>query len=479
MKMLKQFILVSFFLLATLCQAQNNEEIVDSATAPIVHENKSLDSSGNFKKNAKLVYVFEINEMIAPPIWRKFKKAHQDAANKGVNVFIIQMNTYGGLVDMADSIRTRLLHSPFTTASFITNNAASAGALISLACDSIYMKAGSTIGAATVVGGGGEKQPEKMQSYFRKKMKETAQTKGRNPDIAVAMVDEDFDLDSLAPAGKLLTLTSTEAVEHDICDAKVENIQQVIDHMRVPEGYTLLHQELTWVDQVIGFLINPIVSGILIMAMLGGLYFEFQSPGVGFPLGVAIVAAVLYFAPHYLEGLANHWEILLFIAGLVLIGLEVFVIPGFGVAGISGIVLCFIALVVALVPNVNFDFSPVSADQMLTSIFVVILSVIGSTVGSIALGARFIKSHMFQRLVLQQTGEGRGTIELTNEKKENLVGKTGVSHSILRPGGKVEIDGTIYDALAVVSYIDIGEPIRVVSLSGAQVIVEKLDPAKE
>ena len=303
----------------------------------------SEDTTGTVK-----VYTFDIKEMIAPPVWRTTKLAMENASKLKADLILIHMNTYGGTLDDADSIRTKILNSKIPVYVFIDKNAASAGALISIACDSIYMAPGASIGAATVVDQSGKPLPDKYQSYMRSMMRATAEAKGRDALIAQAMVDPRLNVPGISDSGQVLTFTTSEAIQHNFCEGKAENLEDVLKIAGV-ENHTFINHEISALDKIIGWLINPFVSGILIMIIIGGIYFELQTPGIGFPLGAAALAALLYFAPLYLEGLANHWEILLFVVGIVLVLIEIFAIPGFGVTGVSGIILIISGLTLSMV----------------------------------------------------------------------------------------------------------------------------------
>ena len=302
------------------------------------------------------VYYYKIDDNISKPALRLTEKAVKEAEAGKFDYLMLELNTFGGELDAADKIRTLLLNTTVPTLVFINNNAASAGALISIACDSIYMMPGASIGAASVVNESGEIMPDKYQSYMRSLMRTTAEHNGRNPNIAQAMVDPDVVVPGVSEKGKVLTLTSEEAAKNGFCESVVNNREEALSYVsETPAEIT--EQELSVIDKIINFLVNPVVSGILIMCIVGGLYFELQAPGIGLPSVIAITAALLFFAPHYLEGLAAHWEILIFLAGLVLLMLEFFVVPGFGVTGISGIVLILASLVLTLVFNVGFKFN--------------------------------------------------------------------------------------------------------------------------
>jgi len=437
-----------------------------------------------------IIYQLDIKQNITPATRRQVKQAFEAADTLKARAFIINMNTYGGTVVDADSIRTMILQSKIPVYVFIDNNAASAGALISIACDGIYMRPGSSIGAATVVNQTGEAMPDKYQSYMRSTMRATAEAHGkdtlitaqndtviswfRDPKIAEAMVDESIYVEGISDTGKVLTFTALEAIENGYCEGTAENIDEVIQKLGFKE-YEVVKYELTWIEKIIGFLVNPVVSGLLIMAIIGGIYFEMQSPGIGFPLGIAILAAVLYFAPLYLEGLAANWEIVLFIVGVILVAVEIFAIPGFGVAGISGIILIFGALVLSLVDNVNFDFEGVQLRGFGIAVTTVVLGIFGGFLLALYLGKKVFtaESGMFRNFALntvQHREEGFVSVETS---MLTLKGKAGVAQTVLRPGGKVNIDNEIYDAVAETGFIDRGAKVVVTRVEATQIYVER------
>lgn len=439
----------------------------------------------------KLVYKLNIKQEITKATWRQTQQAFEAADSLGADVFLIHMNTYGGTVLDADSIRTKILQSPIPVYVFIDNNAASAGALISIACDSIYMRSGGSIGAATVVNQTGAALPDKYQSYMRSTMRATAEAHGkdtiitgndtiykwrRDPRIAEAMVDPSVFIEGIIDTGKVLTFTPTEAIENGYCEGIAENIPEVLKKVGIEE-YKIVEYVPTWIERIIGFLVHPVISGLLIMAIIGGIYFEMQSPGIGFPLGVAILAAVAYFAPLYLEGLAEHWEILVFIIGIILVAVEIFVIPGFGVAGISGIALMFISLVLSLINNVNFDFEGVEAGSVGVAVTTVVIGVFGGFIISLYLGNRLFSANtgVFRNMSLksvQNVNEGFVCIETGMFA---LKGKTGVSKTVLRPGGKIFVEGEVFDAVANSGFIDKDVNIVVTKVEATQLYVDKAD----
>jgi len=438
----------------------------------------SLEAAVNDSATVK-VYTFDIKEMIAPPVWRTTKQAIEQAEEKKADLILIHMNTYGGMLDAADSIRTKILNSKIPVYVFIDKNAASAGALISIACDSIYMAPGASIGAATVVNQQGEQMPDKYQSYMRSMMRSTAEVNGRDPDIAQAMVDPRIYIPGVSDSNQVLTFTVSEAVKYGFCEGEANDIPGVLNDAGI-NNYKIIKHRITATDKIIGWLIHPIISGILIIIIIGGIYFELQTPGIGFPSAAAVIAALLYFAPLYLEGLASHWEILIFIAGLILIAIEIFAIPGFGVTGVIGILLMVTGLTLSMVGTVgpgsfDYDFS-----SLAKAFFIVIIAFVIAIFGSIFLTKQLFNTEfaLGGRLALSKTQKPEEGYTSANIQYKSMVGKEGTAKTILRPAGKVEVEGDIFDATALSGYIDKGEKIVVVNYQTSQLIPMKSNRIK-
>ncbi|MDE5423353.1 nodulation protein NfeD [Ancylomarina sp. DW003] len=444
--------------------------------------NDSLDTS-KIK-----VYKFDIKQDIGPPVWRQTKDAFEEAEEWNADIFLIHMNTYGGMVVHADSIRTAILNSEKPVYVYIDNNAASAGALISIACDGIYMRTGANIGAATVVNQTGEAMPDKYQSYMRSTMRATAESHGkdtliqngdtivkwkRDPLIAEAMVDPRTYIENVIDTGKVLTFTPNEAIKNGYCEGIANSVEEVLKELKV-EDYVIKKYEPSGIEKLIDFMLNPMLQGLLIMILIGGIYFELQSPGIGFPLIASIIAAVLYFSPLYLDGLAANWEIILFIVGVALLGVEIFVIPGFGVAGVSGIVFIISGLSLSLIDNVNFDFEPRHVKALLGAILLVTFSMLASVIISINLSKRlFAGSGFLGRLALKAEGKIEEGYIGVDMSPKSLVGQKGFCGTDLRPSGKVIIDDEIYDAKSEDGFINKGTQVLVLRYETGQVYVMK------
>lgn len=443
--------------------------------------------SASVHPDKAIIYKIDIKKEINNTTRLYLSNGLAEARSIGADAVLIDLNTYGGLLDAADSMRTAILYSPIPVYVFIDNNAASAGALISIAAKKIFMRKGANIGAATVVNQTGEAMPDKYQSYMRSLIRSTAEAQGkdtlihqgdtlirwkRDPKIAEAMVDERIAIPHVVDSGKVLTFTAEEALKWGYCDGIAESPEEVLSQHLGYKDYELKNYTPSWFDDVKGFLMNPVVQSLLILVIIGGIYFEMQTPGMGFPSAAALVAAILYFAPLYLDGLAENWEIIIFVAGLILMGLEIFVIPGFGVAGITGIVFLFGGLILALLNNTDFNFEAVSGEDTARASFTVLLGLVLSFVCIIWLSYRIGSKGLFRRVALEADLEQA----VSSPSHSELVGREGIAATVLRPSGKVEIDGEMYDGVSECGFIEKGSRLKIVRFENAQVYVEAMAP---
>ena len=438
------------------------------------------------------IYKITINKEIGTTTWQYIKHGLKESLDKKSDAIIIELNTYGGSVDSADSIRTAILNHPVPVYAYINNNAASAGALIAIACDSIYMRKGANIGAATVVNGSGEILPDKYQSYMRSMIRSTAESHGkklqitengdtiekwiRDPLIAEAMVDPKTSLSYIGDdSTRVVTFTAQEAVKYNFCEAIVESDKEIIStYLKQPEYKIAQYKPSEWID-IFGFLTNPGFQAILIMIMIGGIYFELQSPGIGFPTAASIIAAILYFAPLYMSGTAADWEIILFIAGLSALVLEIFVIPGFGIAGISGIVLILASLMLAGIDNSLFSFEGTDSGDIYTSLATVCFGIILGIALMIYISHKIGSKNSFMKytaLQLEQKTED-GYIGVPADLKEHI-GKKAKTATVLRPAGKILIDDKMYDAVSIGIFIEQDKDVIVFKVENAQLYVKAI-----
>ena len=431
---------------------------------------------------ATKVVILPLEDEIDARAWQHTRRACEKAVEDQAELFVIRMNTYGGVLDAADSIRTSLMHLPVPTVAYINHNAASAGALIALACDSVFMTPGSSIGAATVVDGQGQPMPDKYQAYMSSIMRSTAERHGkwladgdtiltwrRDPNIAASMVNPD----------SVTAFTSSEAVAAGFSDGTVSSLDEMFERLGV-EDPDIETFEPTLTDDIIGFLSNAGVRALLVMLIIGGIYMEMHTPGLGFAAAVSLVAACLYFLPMLISGTLPAWIVITLVIGVVLIALELFVIPGFGICGIAGIIAVVVALGAAITPVVGSD------DNVTLAIISKPLITVGiGLVAAVALvawltsrhGPKFFRRHS-ELLLTQDIKKGYIGVDMGPAK---LVGHKATAMTDMRPAGKILFEGEVYDAVSTGAFIDAGSHLKILRYENAQLYVEptRLEPETE
>ena len=417
-----------------------------------------------------VIYRIRLDQDIDKSSQRLVTLGLQKAAEASADYVLLDLDTYGGAVDAADSIRSAILRYEGPVVAFINMQAASAGALISIACDSIYMKTGSSIGAATVVDQSGKVMPDKYQSFMRGMMRSTAQATGRDPKIAESMTD----------TANVLTLTPSEAMQVGCCEGIAESCEEVAVILAGENGFIVrdMENDMTWLDKLIQFLLHPLLQSIFMMMIIGGIFVEIRTPGIGLPLLTAVAGALLYFAPAYLGHLAEYWEIMLFILGLLLIALEIFVIPGFGVAGVSGIVLVVVSLALAMVDNVElwrWD-GTLNLWPVVRPAGLVVLSAVAAVLGGILLVRRLYATRSLDHIALRQEMRASEGFTGVVSGLESLVGEKVVVFTDMKPSGKAKTSGGhVYEAvLKYGGFASKGEVLRVTGAEQGRIYCEKL-----
>lgn len=429
------------------------------------------------------IYTFKINQQIDNSAYKLLKDALQSAKVSNADYCILELNTYGGAVDFADSIRTTILNSEIPIICFINSQAVSAGALISIACDSIYMKSGGTFGAATVVDQSGKVLPDKYQSFMRAMMRATAESHGkkivikgndtiylwkRDPNIAQSMVSKD----------SVLSFTLSEAIKNSYCEGEANSVKEVAEKIVALQDadYKIIEHKISTLNKIIYFLLNPYLQGILLMLIIGGIYFEMQSPGIGFALAITIISAILYFAPLYLEGLAQNWELIIFLIGVGLIFAEIFVIPGFGIAGISGIILVIVGLAFAMVDNSTLkEIDGINLKPIIRPFAMVLVSTTAALFLSIYLASKLYPTKAFSYVALKTklSSGSEGFVGVEKIDIESLVGKTVVVATDMKPQGSIDVDGKRYQAQMMYGYAQKGEKVIIIKSEGGRLYCKK------
>ncbi|MFB3057289.1 MAG: nodulation protein NfeD [Ignavibacteriaceae bacterium] len=416
----------------------------------------------------KKVYVAFIEDEIDLGLAPYIRRVVSEAEKENAEAIIFKINTFGGRVDAATQIKDAILSTNILTIAFINNRAISAGSLIALSCDKIVMVEGSSIGATTVVDQAGKKQSEKYQSYMRSEMRATAERNGRRKDIAEGMVDERVVIEGLVDSTQLITLTSEEAYNYGIADTLVNDIDELLSAFNLKTANRIEINQ-NWAEAVVRFLNNHIITSILRMIGFFGLLAEIKSPGWGVPGTAGLIALTLFFGTSYILQLASVIEILMFIIGVALILLEIFIIPGFGIAGIGGIILVFASLFLSLVGGDPFlDFELVSRAIIQLSISLVLALVL------IFVLAKYLpKTSIFNKFVLSVSEKSGGSFSYHSIAK-NLIGAEGIALTTLRPAGTAKINGKRVDVVTESEYVEKGKKIKVLAVDGIKVLVKEI-----
>ncbi|MGQ0522080.1 MAG: NfeD family protein [Betaproteobacteria bacterium] len=424
------------------------------------------------QEQPRLVYVAAIEGIIDLGLAPYVQRVLDEAAATGASAVVLEVNTFGGRVDAAVQIRDALLGAKVPTIAYVNRRAISAGALISLAAQHLVMAEGATSGAATpvqVAGADGGAQPvsEKTVSYVRKEFRATAESRKRPPLIAEAMVDPDIAIRGVIEKGKLLTLTTDEALKHKVAEFRAESIEAALERVGI-KGAELRRVSLNWAEQVVRFLTHPILSSLLVTIGMLGIIIELRSPGFGVAGAIGMGSLAAFFWGHWLVQLAGWGELLLALSGVALLLLEFLVIPGFGFAGILGIVALLAALVMSVLGSgATPEFFMLAAGRMLFSLLVALIA-------SFFL-LRFMRRTPFGRLLILDTELGAGhEYGSAPEADMRWLGKRGYTTSPLRPAGIADIGGTRVDVVSEGELIVPDTPVEVIRVDGNRIVVRQV-----
>ncbi len=376
--------------------------------------------------NNQKVYVVPIQNTIDLGIPAFVNRAVNAAENNDATLLVFEINTFGGRVDAATQIKDAIASTDIQTIAFINKRAISAGSLISLSCDKIYMTPGATIGATSVVDMSGEKQSEKAQSYMREEMGATAESSGKNVTIARGMVDEELSFEYLVvegdsvkvddiegrKEGKLITLTTELALKYKIADGESESIEDIISDLNI-ENYDIIALDENWSEDLVRFLTDPVVSSLLTTFGTIGIISELYSAGWGIGGTIGIVCLTLALGAGYLTKLASATDLLIIFSGLALLLIEFLAIPGFGIFGIAGLVILFYGLYLLLIPEV-----PVSDEIYREALDGFSWAIVGGIIVLIMLIRLISKSKVFQRLITKDSN--KTTLKKNYDKRSKV-----------------------------------------------------------
>lgn len=438
----------------------------------------------------KKVYILPIREDIMPPLVYLVRRGVKEAMDARADLLLLDMDTNGGRVSVTEEIIGILNNFKGQTATFVNKKAFSAGAFISVATQKIFMAPQSVIGAAApimlVPGGGVQDMPETMQAKMNAALcalaRTSAEKNGYNTAVVEKMIDKNKELkidgEVLKEKGELLALTNTEAEKEYgeppkplLSSGTVESVEALLDKLgyadaaRVDIKPTGVERLATWINMI---------SPLLLIIGIAGIYIEFKTPGFGLPGIVGIVAFAIYFFGGYIAGLSGLEWIAVFLVGLALVALELFVFPGTMALGLAGAALMLIALVMAMVdmyPGMPALPTFKMLQLPLRDLFV---AFVGGVLAVFVLSRFLPKTAIYGKLV-SNTASGVSTVAKLEQKQSARVGQMGVAISSLRPGGKAQFGDEVLDVISQGEMIDRGRRVKIIGHSGTEAVVEVSD----
>ena len=438
-------------------------------------------------ENSRKVFVIPVRDQIAKPVVYLVRRGVKQAMEEKANALILDMETNGGAVDATEEIIRALEKFPGLTVTYVNRKAFSAGAFIAVATQKIYMAPQSVIGAATPVmmgpGGGVEAMPEaveaKITSGMRALIRTAAEKNGHNTEVVDAMIDRnrqvEIDGEYLNEKGEILTLTNVEAERRYGPEKKpllslgtVESLGALIDELGFA-GAEIVHVTPTGAERLASWL--TAMGPLLLLAGIIGTYIEMKTPGFGIPGIVGLVSFILYFLGGYIAGLSGLEWTAVFVIGLSLFILELFVFPGTLFIGLIGGVMMLAALVMAMVDLYPGMPAVPSFGLVWNSLFRVLLTIAVAIVLMLVLGRNLLKTPVFSRLVAPGASGAAADIKVAHEQESRL-GEVGITLSALRPGGKAQFGEVIVDVISNGEMIPRSTKVRVVAFSGREPVVE-------
>jgi len=413
----------------------------------------------------EVVYRIPITGTIENGLAPYVARAIREAAAARVSLVYLDIDTPGGRIDAAERIADAIRKTDIDVVAFVNPRAYSAGALIALASDGIYMRPGGVIGAATPVDGGGTKAPEKYVSAMRAEFRALAEEQGLDPRVAEAMVDESIEIPGVVSAGKLLTLSTGEAVELGFARGEVADEAALLSAVG-RSGAHVVTPSINWAESLVRFLTNPVVAPLLLSLGMLGLVLEIKAGAFGLGGLVSLGALGLFFGSNLLLGLAGWEELIVLAAGVIALAVEVFIIPGFGIAGVLGILLIGSSVVMAMLGNVPTFGDVTTAVAVLGSAVVITLAVF------YAWFRHLPSSNRFKGLLLKDGLDREGGFISAPERKE-LIGQVAVAVTDLRPAGTAIIGDERIDVVSEGDFIALGSRVKILRAEGYRLVVRQ------
>ena len=409
-----------------------------------------------------VVFVIPVTGTIDNVLIQSVEKGFAEAQKEQASLVVLKIDTYGGYVDAAIAVKNTIIANDtnFATLAFVDGKAISAGALIALSGQTMVMTPGGTIGAAEPRAGG-LKADEKVLSMWRTELASAAEARGRSGEIAAAMADSDIELPGLKEKGKLLTLTATQAVELGMADGIVSNLNEAIRFSLGTDDVQIMERQTTPTEKWAAFLTNPAVSMILLTLGILGIVLEIMLAGFGIAGVIGIFSFGLFFAGSFLAGYSAWFSVTLFLIGIILLVLEIFVIPGFGVTGASGVAAVILGVILA---------SPNIGQAILSLLFAIAVTVI---IVIITLKNKKTRK-IWGRLILAKRQENKAGYAAQSQEIQKYLAMQGVAATTLRPSGTGVFAGERVDVVTEGEFITSGAAIEVIKVEGTRVVVREI-----
>jgi membrane-bound serine protease (ClpP class) len=451
----------------------------------------SVPAGETVATNAGPVYIIPIVDVIDDALVYVIRRGLNEAMDDNAAAIVFDFDTPGGRLDSAEEILNMLRDLDIPTYSFVNPNAISAGAIIAMGTDHIYMAPGSKIGDALPIMislfGNVEPMPESIEeksvSYVAAMIRAAAQHKGHDPQLAEAMVRRDSEYkigdEVISKKGRLLTLTNKDAERKVgpekrtlLSEGTVADLDALL--ATIGHGASPCHElSVTMAEEIARFIES--FSVIILGLGLLGLYIEFKTPGFGLPGILGIILLAVWFWGYNIAGLAGMEEVALFVLGLALLVVEILFIPGFGFVGFGGILLMAAAIFMAMVehyPGGPWWPTPPQIRVPLTNLGLAgILSAIGLWIA----GRYLPRTQAFHRLVLESSTARSAGFAASSETSA-LVGRRGIAETALRPAGVARFDTLRLNVVSRGGFIEAGAAIVIAEAHGNRIIVELSNP---
>jgi membrane-bound serine protease (ClpP class) len=412
---------------------------------------------------APAVYRITVSGVVENGLAPYVARSLREAEAQGAVAAILDMDTPGGRIDAAERIADAVRGSRIPVYAYVNPRAYSAGALIAIASNGIYMRPGAVIGAATPVDGQGVKASEKMVSAMRAEFRSLAEQRGLDPKLAEAMVDENVEIPGVVRKGQLLTLSTNEAVRLGFAKGQVADESELLTAIGHPHAQ-IIAAEPNWAEGVVGFLTNPLVAPLLLSLGILGLVFEIKTGAFGIGGILSLVSLSLFFGSSLILGLAGWEEVLLLGLGAIALAVEIFILPGFGVAGVLGVLAIVTSMVLAMIGRHPSTGDVAQALAVLGASLFITLAVTYAWLRHLPNSGRF--SGLLLRGAVHKS---QGFVSAPN--RGDLVGRDGVAVTDLRPSGTARVGEERLDVVTEGEYVPQGSRVQVVQSDGYRHVV--------